>query len=165
MAQKKKKINKYYNLDENIDTSVSFKTVIFTIIGVALFIGVIYGLTVLLNMRDEKRPEAPEASISYDKILAGSTLTRNEDEYYVIFYKYDTDIYDAMAKYRSEEKEKVYYVDLDEGLNKYVISNEVKTDVSSAEDLRVKDPTLVVVKDHKITDRKIGKKDIIDYLS
>lgn len=165
MAQKKKKKNKYYNLDENLDSSVSFKAVILTILGVVLFIGVIYGLTVLLNMRDEKRPEAPEASISYDKILAGSTLTRNEDEYYVIFYKYDSEIYDAMARYRSEKRGKVYYVDLDEGLNKYVISDEVKTDVSSIEDLRVKDPTLVVVKDHKITDRRIGKTDIIDYLS
>ena len=165
MAQKKKNTNKYYNLDENLDTGVSFKNVIFTILGVALFIGVIYGLTVLLNMRDEKRPEAPEASISYDKILAGSTFTRNEDEYYVVFYKFDAEIYDAMARYRSEERGKVYYVDLDEGLNKYVISDEVKTDVTSAEDLRVKDPTLVVVKNHKITDRKIGKKDIIDYLS
>ena len=126
MAQKKKETNKYYDLDSHVDAGISIKKIIFTIIGVGLFFGLVYGFTVLLNNRVEDRAPAAEASISYEKIMAGSSLNQSEKNYVVVFYTSDDDIYEAITKYRREKDKTIYYVDLNEGLNKYVISNEAK---------------------------------------
>ena len=165
MAQKKKETNKYYDLDSNVDAGISIKKIIFTIIGVGLFFGLVYGFTVLLNNRVEDRAPAAEASISYEKIMAGSSLNQREKNYVVVFYTSDDDIYEAITKYRREKDKTIYYVDLNEGLNKYVISNEAKTNVDKVSDLRVKDPTLIVVSDGKITNSKVGKESILGFLA
>ena len=61
MAQRKKKTkntNKYYDLENNVDKGVSIGKIIGTIIGVVVFFAVIYGLTVMVLNKGEKRPEA-----------------------------------------------------------------------------------------------------------
>ena len=165
MAQKKKETSKYYDLDSNVEAGISIKKIILTIIGVGLFFACVYGFTILLNNRGEDRAPAAEASISYEKIMAGSSLNQKEKSYVVVFYNTDDDIYSAITKYRQEKEKTIYYVDLSDGLNKYVVSNEAKTDVSSVSDLRVKDPTLIVVTDGKITNSKVGKESILSFLA
>lgn len=167
MAQKKKNSNnsnKYYDLDSNIDDKVSIKKIIGTIIGVALFFAAIYGCTILVINKGEKRQPIGEASITYDKILAGSSLKQNEDSYVVVFYSNDDEIFTAITDYEGTDKGTIYYVDLKEGLNKYVVSDKVNVNVNSASDLRVKNPTVIKVKKGKIVDSKVGKKNVLDYL-
>jgi len=156
--------NKYYDLDGNLDSETSIKKIILTIIGVAIFFGAIYGFTVLVLNKGEKRQPVGEPSISYQKIIAGSALTQQEDSYVVLFFTENNDIYEAMTEYRSGGKNTIYYVDLKDGLNKYTISDNVNVNVSSASDLRVKDPTLIKVTKGKVTDYRVGKKNILDYL-
>lgn len=168
MAQRKKKTkntNKYYDLENNLDTGVSIGKIIATIIGVLVFFAAIYGLTVMVLNKGEKRPEVGEATISYEKILAGSSLKQNEDTYLVLFFSTtDDELYSAMVEYKGRGKGTIYFVDLEEGLNKYVISDNVKFNVKSAEDLRVKNPTLIKVNKGKIVENKVGKKNILGYL-
>lgn len=165
MAQKKKTSKKYYDLDSHVDEGVSIFKIIGTIIGVVLAFAAIYGLTILVINKGEKRPEAAEASISYEKILAGTSLSQSEDEYYVLFFnsEEDDELYEAMTEYRSAKDNTVYYVNLKEGLNKYVISEMVNVNVKSASDLRVKNPTVIKVKKGKIVDSRVGKNQILDY--
>ncbi|MBQ6539334.1 MAG: hypothetical protein IJL76_03565 [Bacilli bacterium] len=167
MAQRRKKTkntNKYYDLENNIDTGVSIKKIIGTIIGVALVFAAIYGCTVLVLNKGEKRQPVGEATISYEMILAGSSLKQSEDSYLVVFYSDDDEIFNAITEYEGLGKEAIYYVDLTDGLNKYVISDKPNFDVKSAADLRVKDPTVIKVKKGKIVENKIGKKKVIEYL-
>ena len=167
MAQKKKNNKKYYDLDKNMNEGMSKSTIVLTIIGVVAFFACIYGLTVMLMNKGEKREPTPEASISYDKILAGSSLIQNPESYVVVFYDVEDndEIFSAVVDYKSRGKGSIYYVDLKDGLNSYVISDKNVLDVKSASDLRVKNPTLIKVKKGKITDSKSGKKDILGYLA
>ncbi len=156
--------NRYYDLDENLDTKISIKNVILTILGVAIFFGAIYGFTILVLNKGERRAPVGEPSISYQKIIAGSALNQQENSYVVLFFTENNDIYEAMTEYRSSGKNTIYYVDLKDGLNKYAISDKVNVNVKSASDLRVKDPTLIKVTNGKVTDYRVGKKNILGYL-
>ncbi len=167
MAQKKKNnknTNKYYDLDNNIDTGVSIKKIIGTLIGVALVFAAIYGCTILVINKGEKRQPIAEASISYEKILAGSSLKQKEESYLVVFYSNDDEIFSAITEYDGTDKGTIYYVDLSDGLNKYAVSDKTNFNVSNASDLRVKNPSLIKVNKGKIVDNKTGKKEILDYL-
>ncbi len=167
MAQRRKKTkntNKYYDLDNNVDTGISIKKIIGTIIGVAIVFALIYGCTVLVLNKGEKRQPFGEATISYEMILAGSSLKQSEDSYMVVFYSNDDEVFNAITEYQGLGREAIYYVDLTDGLNKYVISDKPKFDVKNASDLRVKDPSVIRVKNGKIVESKVGKKQVIEYL-
>ncbi len=97
-------------------------------------------------------------------ILAGSSLKQSEDSYIVVFYSNDDEVFSAITEYQGLGREAIYYVDLTDGLNKYVISDKPKFDVKSASDLRVKDPSVIKVKKGKIVESKVGKKQVIEYL-
>ena len=69
---------------------------------------------------------------------------------------------DQMKKYKDSH---IYYVDMNNALNKSFVSDESNSSASSAEELKINGPTLINFADGKIVEYVEGKDRIIDYLS
>ena len=66
------------------------KSSLFTLIGVLVFIGIVYGLVLLMEKgglfeEGYTKPTKDAVEISSEYISAGSTFTRDMNEYYVLF--------------------------------------------------------------------------------
>lgn len=88
-----------------------------------------------------------------DMILASKTFERPEEEYMVIFFS-EKDakkrVKSYMKSYYNEDM-KLYKVNLDESINKFVISkDEENKEAKNANELKIKDTTLIVIKNKSI---------------
>lgn len=88
-----------------------------------------------------------------DMILASKTFERPEEEYMVIFFSEK----DAKKRIKSYMKSyynddiKLYKVNLDESINKFVVSkDEENKEAKNANELKIKDTTLIVIKNKSI---------------
>lgn len=90
---------------------------------------------------------------SYDNmIMASTTFDKSEDEYMVIFYseKNKTDNLDLIIRsYKGDIK--LYKVNTDEVINKFVLSDEENSSATNKDELKVKTPTLLTINNKKIT--------------
>ncbi len=94
--------------------------------------------------------EVTNAVISYEKINAGTVFKRSDSEYYVFIadLKSDKSIYSSTLVdiYKNKEGSiPLYIVDLSEGLNKFIISEENNYNANNASELKVKDNTLIKI--------------------
>lgn len=127
--------------------------IIKTFIIVVLVFVVFYLITIfIINRKQEKNNDNLETIIQYQEILAGETFNQLENEYYVIFYdfsNYDAIIYDYMIdRFRGHNDDiPLYKVDLDKGFNAPYLSENSNQIVNQASALRVKEPTLIKIKD------------------
>lgn len=88
-----------------------------------------------------------------DMILASKTFEKPEEEYMVIFFS-EKDakkrIKSYMKSYYNEDI-KLYKVNLDESINKFVVSkDEENKEAKNANELKIKDTTLIVIKNKSI---------------
>ena len=133
------------------------KTIIKIAIGVILFLGVAYFLMgiitgdIKLGKEQEKVTE-----IQYDEILAERTFDQKDTEYYVVFYNISEEdmLLDAIIENLGYTKE-VYKVDLDKKFNVSYIG-EVNNTPTSLENLKVKSPTLIKIKNGKSNKVVVG---------
>ena len=109
------------------------------------------------------------ATIQNVEILAGSTFTKQDGEYYVLFYDFDGDnnklcegIYNVFSSLKTESK--MYKVNLGSGLNKsYLAKSAEEVNTESPETLKVLEPTLIKVSEGKATEVISGKDKLVDY--
>lgn len=142
------------------------KTIIKIAIGVILFLGVAYFLMgiitgdIKLGKEQEKVTE-----IQYDEILAERTFDQKDTEYYVVFYNFSEEdmLLDAIIENLGYTKE-VYKVDLDKKFNVSYIG-EVNNTPTSLENLKVKSPTLIKIKNGKSNKVVVGVDSIKKYVS
>lgn len=138
------------------------KKFIFVILGLVIILVGIYFFTrafVTKDLFNANEKTYQEGTINYNIAIVGNMLTRPDKEYYVLaFNSEDADaIYynTLIEKYMQKEKStKVYYVDLENALNKkYVAENEEEKSKSfkSIEDLKLGSMTLLKVKEGKVT--------------
>lgn len=90
---------------------------------------------------------------SYDNmIMASTTFDKSEDEYMVIFYseKNKTDNLDLIiSSYKGDIK--LYKVNTDEVINKFVLSDDENSSATNKDELKVKTPALLMINNKKIT--------------
>ena len=105
------------------------------------------------------------AEIQYKEILAEMTLKQNDEEYFVIYYNFDEEdsLISAIINVLASNQ-KVYEVDLSKRFN-YNYIGDVKTDVKSIKNLKVKNPTLIKVANKKIEKVVFGIDSIKKYVS
>lgn len=150
-----KKVNK-----KSVNEEIDIKGAVIVVLSILAVVGALYGLTVgaqKLGWFDEGyvKPEVKSATISYENILAGMTFNRAEDEYYVVFDDFDSDdsIYlsslGSLYNQKKEGKLPVYVVNLANGMNKNIISEEANPYVQDVSELRIDDATLIKVKSGK----------------
>lgn len=149
------------------------KKVIKCIVGVIIVFLVMYLLTLLIlkdASTDYITQDDETTAIQYTEILAGTSFSKKENEYLVLFYNVEEDensVYgDLISDYQSkEDKIPIYYVDLSNAMNKSVVSDESNDSASSVEELKIKEPTLIKFSANSISEYIEGEEAISNYLN
>ncbi len=156
MVKKKEQIKREREKKEALREGLDYENpvkniVITTFIVTAVFLLFYFVTTLVVSKLDKYNyiDSEKEVYIQYGEILAGSTFNMADSEYYVLFYDFDgpyTVYYDSLI---SVSDYKIYAVDLGNGFNKPYVSEDTNSKVKNAKDLRVKDCTLIKIKNGK----------------
>lgn len=152
MTKQKRKVN--YQTEEQKEV-VYFLAVLAVVV---VLIGIVYFLSKTFVM-DQSLFEVNynPGTVDYERAIVGTVFNRPEKEYYVMAYheKDEKAVYYSTLSslYSKEEKAlKVYHVDLDNDLNAdaYISEGESNPKAKKVSDLKLKDLTLMRIKDGKI---------------
>ena len=162
--ENKSGVIKYVNEDTN-----EIRKFILILGCVALIAVILYFVTAKYLVKDrfqEKTNTIVEETISYDTVKGGSLFNRPYDEYYVLAYEKDnTDAsyYAALVNNYSGDI-KIYTMDLSLETNKQYTGEKGNSSATNASELSLVSPTLIFIKDGKISKYYEGKDDITDAL-
>ncbi len=163
MKKNKNLIDKQYSGE-----SIELKKLLFIFIGVILFFLAAYFLGGIVTGNIKLKKEKPkEVQIQYKEILAEMTFKQNEESYFVMFYSFDSNDAILLETLQSglESSGSVYKVDLEKNFNKnYVTEDNPKTNPSGLKELKVKNPTLIKIKNKKVVNFVIGTTNIKNYI-
>lgn len=158
----KKKINK-----KNTDELTKLIQVVLVIL--VIFAG-FYLLTYFLKENKSYNYEngnSTSAVVQYDEILAGTILSQNSDDYYVLIIdKDDKTEYKQFINtyYQMDKKAGLYYVFMDSIFNEKYLSEENNFLINNINDLKVADSAVIHVINGKVTSQKIGEKEVFNKL-
>lgn len=156
------------NYNENLITGVKIFGILILILGI-IYIGTAIA-TGEIKFNDEEETE--EVTIQNEEILAGSTFKMQEKDYIVLYYDYtmaSAGVYDMLySNYASSQNDlpKMYKVDLSKGFNKGYLTDQDKLNKkpTSADELELKNPTLIRIKNHKVVKFITSKDEIKKYI-
>lgn len=135
--------------------------VVFIFIALYLIIGIFITKEIVLPRGGDKSTES-EITTDTSNILANSVFDKKDKEYYVYFYDFkneNKDIADIVNNKLSSSK--VYNVDTAEVLNKnYVVNDNSNKNAKKLEDLKVKENTIIKIKDKEIVGYYEGLEEI-----
>ena len=174
---KKARLNKQdikKNKKNNKDLEEKFSVKASVITGI-LMLGALVGFYFLTDkilenrkVEETKEEEKVTVNVRKDNDIKYSEVEKIKDEsYYLLIDKEDDennsmyDIYINSLKY-SNYSTNFYYVDLSKDENKDLLAK--KDNLKNLKDLKVKDTTLIYVKDGKIDKTYVGGEKIIEYL-
>lgn len=169
VKNEKKEVKK----EEVVDNSKLIKELIIIVIVIASVFGVIYLLTLgatKLGWFDQHytKPSVEDAVISYENIEVGTMFNRSEEDYYVVLADGESDIMylnTLITNYKKKEDAlTLYFVDLSDGLNKSVVSEQSITTSSKVTELKINDMTLIHVKNGKNIESFVGVDNIANIL-
>ena len=161
------KKNKYLNAKKEINEGNEIQKAIKIVVGVVIVFVIVYFLGGIITGNIKFAKEKPtEVSIQYSEILAESTFKQKENEYFVLFYDFDSNdsiLMDALIPALSN-KLVLYKVDLSKKFNEnYISDSKLNTNPKKLNELKVKSPTLIRLKNGKIINFVIGNTDIKTY--
>ena len=163
MKKNKNIIDKQYNGED-----FELKKLLFIFIGVIVFFTVAYFIGGIITGNIKlKKEKAKETEIQYTEILAESTFKQSEADYFVLFYDFDSNDAILIDAFQSDLQNTgtVYKVDLSKNFNKnYITDGNLKSNPSNIEELKVKNPTLVRVKNKKVVNLISGITNIKNYI-
>lgn len=143
--------------DINEDTG-EFKKFILILVGVAVVAVLLYFVSAKYVIKDkfqgEKEKTPVEETIDYKKISIGNVFNRPYDEYYVFAYDQDSlegNIYLSLFDNFDSESGKIYHLDLANELNKKYVGESGNKDAETPSELSLVEPTLIKIKNGKIS--------------
>lgn len=153
----KNKVKKY-----ETEEQMEVKKFIFVLLGIILIVVGIYFFTRAFVTKDLFKQASDvtytSGTVNYDVAVVGTMLNRSDKEYYVVAYSSENNsatYYNTLlSKYlNNEDAMKVYYLDLNNELNKeYVATDEnISKSFTSIKELKFGNITLLKVKDGKVT--------------
>jgi len=149
-----KKQNLTYKTEEQKEM-MKFLIVLLVVIGI--IVGV-YFVSKLLMKEEAKDLAYQTGTVSTNVAVVGTLLNNPEKEYYVLAYDTtgnDASSYVTYAGYYTNTQKnatKIYYLDLNNGMNKnYYSKEESNIKATNIKDLKMKDGTLIKVENGKIT--------------
>lgn len=164
-AKKNNKIRKVEEIDTSIKGSTLIKlAIICTILVILLYFIIAIFITkeIEISWINGNKTEETKEVLS-NRILAKNTFNQKESTYYVYFYDF-TDEDQTITGATGLSVDKLYVVDTSSGLNKnYVTEESGNRGVSSINDLKVKNPTVVKISDDKVVGYYEGSSEIISH--
>lgn len=147
----------------------SAKSVIITLVVILLVFIIFYVLTLFINNSNRKlntkEPEETEVTIDYLEIIGDNTFTMSPNEYYVLFYDFESPeaVYYTylVDKYAANENQYIYKVDLGKKFNTKFISDKTNKKAKKAGDLKVKEATLIKIRKGKNVEYTEGSSQVI----
>ncbi len=120
------------------------------------------------NKNDVKETGAnTDPQSAYDNmIIAGKVFNQSEDTYMVILFKEDSasDNLKAAIKNYNNVSEKLYKVNLNETINKYIIGESDNNNATNSKELQVKDTALLTISSGSIRSYITDEEQIINAL-
>ena len=157
--------------------NTEYSTVVKIAVGVVSVLVLTYLITALasgeIKFGKKSQETKQEVSIQYEEIMAGQILNRNHDEYYVLLFNFT----DTFASYYLSLKDNYitednalpfYIVDLEKYSNQNISTEkeeEIITNIDNVNDLRVMNPTIIKVKNHRVVESIKGRESILDFFS
>ena len=172
---KKQKKNKVKISSTTTDLEIS--KVIKILVGVLLVLALTYFIAALMTgdikFCQKEKEEEKEVSIQYEEILAGETFKQDKNEYYVMYFNFTDNVASSYLTFKDtysykENSLDFYIVDLEKGFNQDFIkeeNGEYKENPSSIEDVRVTNPTILKISNHKVVEQIEGKEEVLKYLT
>ena len=166
-----KKQTKGKEIMQQFDTkaSIESKKMIIILVSILLVLGLFYLIVGIANGSIDLNKNEP-VEIQTSEILAGSTFKQSDEEYLVLYYDFTKDnaeeYTNLISTYTSKENSiTIYVVDLSRKFNSSYISDESNTNPENASELKVKDPTLIRIKDKKVVKYIDNIDEIKNYMS
>ena len=139
------------------------------LIVVGLILGV-FLLSKVLIKHEAKDLEYQAGKVSTTTAIVGTMFNQKEEDYYVLAYDFNSDLAvsyrNAVDNYSTvNNKLKVYFLDLSNAFNnKYYVKENSNPKATSIKDLKMKDGTLIRIKNHKISEYIEGYEEIVKKL-
>lgn len=138
------------------DEADQVKKFLLILVGVSLVAVALYFISKNYIVKDAELNNdnsTGEVTITYNNVNVGNVFNRPYDEYYVFAYDPNSlkaSYYSALLNNFDTEKGKIYFLDLSIGVNKEYIGETSNKDAKKANELSLKEPTLIQIKDGKI---------------
>lgn len=156
-----KKVNSYSSDSDEMMRMIKMLGVVILILGAFYLIFAIASGEISFGKKKK------EVQIQNVEILAGNTFTREESSYYVLMYDFDdnssAETYSTIYGIYKDRfnTTRLYVVDLNKKFNsKYVTDSSSDVDISSIDNLKVVDGTLIKVEEGKGVSKAIGEEEI-----
>lgn len=177
MANNRQYRRKMHQKVDSMPTSFSgeFGKIIKILIVIVIFFVIFYFLTVYILKKEnltsitDNTPAA--ADIQYQEILAGTSFTKEDSHYLVLYYDMSDDnlksLYTNMiSTYEDDEShDPIYTVDMSSTFNKKYTSDKSNKNVEKLEDLQISGPTLIEFEDGEVTEYIEGEDAIREHLT
>lgn len=140
---------------------VDFYKVMYVILGVVCVFCIFYLITLFVVVRDTKEIEKnKDVPISLDSIIVGRSLSMPEEKYYVLYYdtkdeEINEKISPIVSNYiynTSEEKVKLYTVDMGDAFNKKYAKDKSNTKPTNESEISIKGTTLIIIEKGEVVD-------------
>ena len=163
--KKLKEMEKQAKLNED---NYDMKRLVKIFVGVVVTLLLVYLFYAFFNGELFHKSEKTPATIQNVEILAGNSFTKQDGDYYVLYYDFDGDnatlcdgIYNVFS---NKGGIKMFKVNLGSGLNKnYVATSSEEVNTESNEKLKVLDATLIRISDGQAAEVISGKDNLVDY--
>ncbi len=139
-------------------------------VSILIIIGFVYFITATIKTGEIGKnktttTKSNEVTNMYDNMIMAKDTFSKEGEYMVIFFSEKNakdSIKSIMKSYSGSTK--LYKVNLDEKVNSYVLSGDENRNATNADELKLKDTTLIKISNGIISDYITDKKQILEQL-
>ncbi len=157
MSKKNKQLKKdNKKVDKKIEEENEVKGLIKTAIIVLISFAVCYLLFLLMGKagmfeKGYEKPESTSNEFTYNTALIGTVFNRPESEYYVAFDEEDGNVYFQALLSMYKGSLQIYKVNMSLGINADYKGIEGNPKASKSSELSIAGPTLIKIKDGKIS--------------
>lgn len=172
--RREEKRNKNKIADEEVlDTSIKGTTILKVVSSIVLILFVVYYIMAVfitkeIDISDKNSKtnttESNSSSIT-TKILGANIFSQKEETYYVYCYDFNDEDSGVAQAISGVSDKTVYKLDTSSGMNSKYVSETGNPNSSSLDDLKVSNPTLLVISGDKITGYYEGRNSIMNFLS
>ena len=174
--EKRNKYRKDVEKQEELDTSIKGTTILKVASSIILILLVVYYIMAVFITKEidisEKNNDmnaTDTASVNKsvsNKIIAQNIFNQKEDTYYVYCYDFSDEDEGVAQAINGASNQTIYRLNTKDGLNsKYVTEESGNKNATSLEELKLVNPTLLVIQADKIVGYYEGRNDIMSFLS